>query len=59
MQVELLSIQARQIIDFSAAYDVYDGSTGSKVGALKRKGMKSILRDECEIREVRAVRHFQ
>lgn len=43
---ELLSIQARQIIDFSAAYDVQDSRTGEKVGALRRKGMKSILRDE-------------
>ena len=43
---ELLSIQARQIIDFSASYDVQDSRTGEKVGALRRKGMKSILRDE-------------
>lgn len=43
---ELLSIQARQIIDISAAYDVQDSRTGQKVGALRRKGMKSILRDE-------------
>lgn len=43
---EILSIQARQIIDFSAAYDVQDSRTGEKVGALRRKGMKSILRDE-------------
>ena len=44
---ELLAIQARQIIDFSAAYDVTDTAAGgTKVGALQRKGMKSILRDE-------------
>ena len=46
MQKEVLSIQARQIIDFSAAYDVIDPSTNTKVGALKRKGMKSIVKDE-------------
>lgn len=46
MQTEVLSIQARQVIDFSAAYDVTDPATGGKVGALKRKGMKSLLRDE-------------
>lgn len=46
MQRELLNIQARQIIDFSAAYDVVDPQTREKVGALKRKGMKSILKDE-------------
>jgi len=46
MQTELLVIQARAIIDFSAAYDVMDPRTGEKVGALKRKGWKSMLRDE-------------
>jgi uncharacterized protein YxjI len=46
---EVLSIKARQIIDFSAAYDVVDSATGQKVGALRRKGLKSILRDEWEV----------
>lgn len=46
MTFELLTIKARQILDFSAAYDVVDATTGEKVGALKRKGMKSIVRDE-------------
>ena len=46
MQQELLVIQARQILDFSAAYDVVDSSTRQKVGALRRKGLKSIIRDE-------------
>lgn len=42
----ILSIQARSIIDFSAAYDIVDSSTGVSVGAMKRKGWKSILKDE-------------
>ena len=46
MQTELLAIKARQIIDFSAAYDVVDSVTGEKAGVLKRKGFKSIFRDE-------------
>jgi uncharacterized protein YxjI len=46
---EMLAIKARQIIDFSAAYDVVDSTTGQKVGALRRKGLKSILRDEWEV----------
>jgi hypothetical protein len=46
---ELLWIQARQIIDFAAAYDVFDQSTGLKVGALRRKGWSSIMRDTWEI----------
>ena len=44
-QNERLSIQARQIIDFSAAYDVHDSSTGEKLGALKRQGWTSLIRD--------------
>lgn len=46
MQKEVLSIQARNIIDFSAAYDVVDSATGTKVGVLKRKGLKSLIQDE-------------
>lgn len=46
MQTELLTISARRIIDFSATYDVTDAVTGEKVGALRRKGLKSILKDE-------------
>ena len=45
---ELLLIQARQIIDFSAAYDVIDLQTGEKVGVWRRKGFRSMLRDEWE-----------
>lgn len=46
---EVLMIKARQIIDFSAAYDVVDSASGQKVGALRRKGLNSILRDEWEV----------
>jgi len=42
----MLNIKARQIIDFAAAYDIFDSATGEKVGALKRKGLKSIIKDE-------------
>lgn len=46
MQEEVLTISARAVIDFSAAYDVVDTKSGVKVGALQRRGMKSILKDE-------------
>ena len=46
---EVLQIKARQIIDFSAAYDVIDSATGEKAGTLRRKGFKSMLRDEWEV----------
>jgi hypothetical protein len=43
---ELLVIRARQIIDFRSAYDIEDATTHERVGTLKRKGFKSIARDE-------------
>jgi hypothetical protein len=46
MSIELLTIRARQIIDFGAAYDVVDTPTRQKLGALKRRGWKSLVRDE-------------
>lgn len=49
MGTELLHISARNIIDFSAAYDVHDVIGGERVGALRRRGMKSFLRDEWHV----------
>ena len=49
---EVLSIQARQIMDFSAAYDVIDAAYNQKVGALRRKGLSSIVRDEWQVLDV-------
>lgn len=46
---EVMVIQARQIMDFSAAYDIWDSTTQTKVGAMRRKGWKSIIRDEWEV----------
>jgi hypothetical protein len=46
---EVLSIKARQIMDFSAAYDVIDTELNQKAGALRRKGLRSLLRDEWEV----------
>ncbi len=46
---EVLLIQARQIIDFSAAYDVIDAAMGQKVGVLRRQGLKSMLRDQWDV----------
>jgi hypothetical protein len=58
---EALLIKARSIIDFSAAYDVTDPATGQKVGALKRKGLTSLVKDQwilmdAEDREIGAIR---
>ncbi|MCU0293219.1 MAG: hypothetical protein MUF10_14705 [Thermoanaerobaculaceae bacterium] len=46
MREELLAIHARTVLDISATYDVTDSTTGQAVGALRRKGMRSLLRDE-------------
>ena len=46
---EVLAIKSRQIADFSASYDVVDSTNGEKVGVLRRKGLKSILRDEWDV----------
>ena len=46
---ELLRIKARQAIDFSAAYDVFDSFEKVKVGTLQRQGLRSLTRDEWQI----------
>jgi len=48
MSTERLVIKARQIVDFSAAYDVVDQTENRKIGTLRRKGWKSIVRDSWE-----------
>ncbi|MFN0059885.1 MAG: hypothetical protein ACKVX7_15610 [Planctomycetota bacterium] len=48
MREERLLIKARQIVDFSAAYDVVDSRSSKKLGALRRKGFRSLLRDSWE-----------
>jgi hypothetical protein len=45
MTDERVAIKARQIIDFGSGYDVIDSRTGQKIGAMKRKGWTSLLRD--------------
>ena len=49
MTRELLLIRARSMLDFSAAYDVNESESGKKLGALRRKGFSSMLRDSWEI----------
>jgi uncharacterized protein YxjI len=46
MTKELITIRARNILDISATYDVTDATTGEKLGALRRKGFKSMIQDE-------------
>lgn len=46
---ERLTIQARQVLDFNTTYDVTDTVTGQHLGAARRKGVKSLFKDEWEL----------
>ena len=46
MKKELLIIKTPHILDIWATYNVEDPTTGEKVGSIKRKALKSIIRDE-------------
>ena len=48
----LLSIKARSVIDFGATYDIVDMRTGENLGAARRKGLKSIIKDTWKILDV-------
>ena len=45
----LLTIKARAIIALNMAMDVFDARTGEKVGTVRTRGLKSILRDTWDI----------
>ncbi len=47
MKTEVLTIRTDQILDIGATYHVHDPQQGgAHIGSLKRKGLKSIVRDE-------------
>ena len=45
-------IKARNIIDFSATYDIIDVTSGEILGSAQRKGLKSILKDTWKLLDV-------
>jgi uncharacterized protein YxjI len=49
LSMELLRIKARKIIDWGTAFDVTDSINQQKVGAIKRKGWRSMVRTEWTI----------
>ncbi len=51
-QTEILMIKARRIMDFSAAYDVIDPTSGEVIGTWQRKGWSSLVRDNWELHAV-------
>lgn len=46
MTTEVLAISTKSVFDISGTYDIRDSTTGETLGALRRKGLKSLLRDE-------------
>lgn len=48
---EALVIKARQILDISASYDVFDPVANEKVGVLQREGLKSVVFDSWLIKD--------
>lgn len=49
MNEELFRIKQENIVDFSGTFQVIDSKTGRSVGFLKRKGFKSMIKDEWDI----------
>jgi uncharacterized protein YxjI len=45
----LLRVKARQMIGMNIVTDVFDAATGEKVGAVRNKGLRSIVRDTWEV----------
>ena len=46
---EIMRIQQANILDFSGSFQVMDSQSGEVIGILKRKGLKSMLKDEWKI----------
>jgi hypothetical protein len=46
MSQEMLVLRARSVIDFGVTFDVFDPVAGEVVGSIRRKGLRSMLRDE-------------
>jgi uncharacterized protein YxjI len=45
----LLLVKSKQVIAINFSYEVYDVSTGEVLGAVQKKGLKSIIRDKFHI----------
>lgn len=45
----LLKINARSMLDLGTTYDITDAASGQRIGSLRRKFLKSMLRDEWDI----------
>lgn len=53
--VELFRLAAQKVIDFNANFAVIDSTTGVTIAFLRRKGWKSILKDEWLVLDARGM----
>ncbi|MBS3816671.1 MAG: hypothetical protein KGY76_03815 [Candidatus Thermoplasmatota archaeon] len=51
MNEELFRIKQEEILDFSGTFEVIDSRTNKTIGFLKRKGFKSIMKDEWVLKD--------
>lgn len=56
---EIYSIKADKIIDFSAKYSIFDSQDGGKLGAIRRRGMKSLWSATYEITDAQDAQIFE
>lgn len=45
----MFSIYGRDIVDFCGLYNIIDAKTGAMIGALERRGLQSMVRDEWKV----------
>jgi hypothetical protein len=50
--VPILVVRARQIVALNIAHDVLDPNTGEKIGSIRSRGLKSIIRDVWDILDI-------
>ena len=48
-KTELLRIRQRNVVDWAGVFDIIDPASDAKIGAMRRKGWRSFLRDEWQI----------
>jgi hypothetical protein len=48
-KIELLRIRQRNVMDWAGVFDIVDPASNMKIGAMRRKGWRSFLRDEWHI----------
>ena len=50
--VPILVVRARNVVALNMAHDVFDPNTGEKLGSIRSRGLKSIVRDVWDILDV-------